>query len=303
MNCAHCGQEHPDNFQFCPMTGQRLTPRFKACINGQCPDYGKYILPLESRFCPSCGHPLEQQVDDSKKKLEFTVYDVSFNMILVEHGDFMMGATEEQEHSRPDERPVHKVVITNDYYIGETQVTQALWAAITGNNPSSFKGGYRPVERVSWYECLSFIRTLNRKLRAELAGKKFRLPTEAEWEFAARGGNKSENYLYAGSDILKEVAWFRDNSNGKTRPVAEKKPNELGIYDMSGNVSEWCYDKYRNYFGGTEENPAYWTSLGVFCVYRGGSLGDVASDLRTSCRGYISPQSTSTFIGFRLVLS
>ena len=146
MKCPYCGQEHPGSFQFCPNTGQRLTPQFKACINKQCLDYGKYILPLDSRFCPSCGKPLDNQIgendngNEANDILRFSINGIYFNMILVEHGSFTMGATSELEGVCPDEMPAHKVTLTKDYYMGETQVTQALWEAIMGGNPSKFKG-------------------------------------------------------------------------------------------------------------------------------------------------------------------
>lgn len=308
MKCPHCGQEHPDNFQFCPVTGQRLVPQFKACSNDQCLDYGKYILPLDSKFCPSCGSPLGGSADETDNTnktdgmLEFNVDGVSFNMILVEHGSFMMGATEEQEDPYDDEKPVHKVILTKDYYIGETQVTQALWTAIMGNNPSCFEGDDRPVEYVSWNDCQRFVGALNRKLRTELAGKKFRLPTEAEWEFAARGGNKSDGYQYAGSDDLCEVAWCCENSGNETHPVAELKPNELGIYDMSGNVEEWCQDWYGAYSHNTQTNPVG-PNDGAARVGRGGSWNNVARDCRLSCRGHDTLDYCISIIGLRLVLS
>ena len=308
MKCPHCGQDHPDNFQFCPVTGQRLVPQFKACSNDQCLDYGKYILPLDSKFCPSCGSPLGGSVDETDNTnktdgmLEFNVDGVSFNMILVEHGSFMMGATEEQEAPYDDEKPVHKVILTRDYYIGETQVTQALWTAIMGNNPSHFSGDDRPVESVSWDDCQRFVGALNRKLRTELAGKKFRLPTEAEWEFAARGGNKSDGYQYAGSNDLCEVAWWGKNSGGETHPVAELKPNELGIYDMSGNVWEWCQDCYDDYPHNTQTNPVG-PNDGARRVSRGGSWFNGAGGCRLSCRNYFTPDDCDESMGLRLVLS
>lgn len=304
MICPHCGQEHPDSFQFCPNTGQRMTPQFKACSNKSCPDYGKYILPLDSRFCPSCGKPLDSQIVETGNAndiLEFTVEGVSFCMILVEHGRFMMGATEEQEGPADDEKPAHEVIITRDYYIGETQVTQELWNAIMEDNPSYFEVDDRPVESVSWIVCQKFIRALNRKLRTTLAGWKFRLPTEAEWEFAARGGNNSLGYQYAGSDDLCEVAWCSDNSDDETHSVAELEPNELGIYDMSGNVWEWCQDWYGEYSCSTQANPTG-PSDGNYRVIRGGCWDANAFDGRLSFRDIVINDKYDN-VGFRLVLS
>ena len=308
MNCPHCGQEHPDIFQFCPITGQIMAPRFMACINKQCLDYGKYILPLDSRFCPSCGNPLDNQIgendnsNDANDVLSFTINGISFNMILVKHGCFMMGATEEQKEPNNDEKPVHKVIITKNYYIGETQVTQRLWNAIMGDNPSYFKGNNRPVESVSWDECQIFINVLNSKLRTKLAGKKFRLPTEAEWEFAARGGNNSDGFQYAFSDNLCEVAWCSKNSDGKTHPVAQLKPNELDIYDMNGNVWEWCQDWYGKYSLNSQTNPKG-PSRGDYCVIRCGSWNVDNRDGRLSYRNCSIPHGRHSGIGLRLVLS
>ena len=160
---------------------------------------------------------------------------VTFKMIRVAAGTFMMG----DKKGKPDAQPVHSVTLTNDYYMGETEVTQELWTAVMGKNPSDFESPKNPVECVSWDDCQKFIRKLNK-----LTGKKFRLPTEAEWEYAARGGNKSKGCLFAGSNNIDDVAWYWDNSMQQTHPVAQKQPNELGLYDMCGNVWEWCNDKY-----------------------------------------------------------
>ena len=314
MKCPHCGQEHPDNYSFCPVTGQKIAPQFKACSNEQCSDYGRYILPLDSRFCPSCGHPIGGSSESASMDsdiLEFEVEDVSFKMILVEHGHFMMGATSEQEDPYDGAKPVHEVTLTKDYYMGETQVTQALWEAVMGNNPSEFKGGERPVEHVSWNDCQEFIRKLNRKLRGRLHGKSFRLPTEAEWEFAARGGNNSCGYRYSGSDDLDEVA----RNSYATYDVASFDSNELGIYDMSGNVWEWCYDWYGSYYRFAQTDPKG-PSSGSLRVIRGGCWFEAVGLCRLSYRnncfpdfdfrpGYVSPglPPGDLNLGLRLALS
>ncbi len=305
MKCPYCGQEHPDNFNFCPVTGQRIVPQFKACTNEQCPDFGKYILPLDSRFCPRCGHPvggISESVSMDSDILEFEVEDVSFKMILVEHGSFIMGATSEQEDPDDDEMPAHKVTLTKDYYMGETQVTQALWKVVMGDNPSEFEGEERPVETVSWDDCKKFIRKLNRKLRSQLHGKSFRLPTEAEWEFAARGGNKSCGYQYSGSDDLDEVACYSDNSDDETCDVASFEPNELGLYDMSGNVKEWCLDLYDSYNSSAQTDPKGLSS-GYNRVIRGGSWFDSDCFCRLSCRDLSCSDDSDNNLGLRLALS
>lgn len=163
-------------------------------------------------------------------------------MVKVEAGTFMMGATSEMQNPYDDEKPVHQVTLTNDYYMSKYEVTQALWQAVTGKNPSKFKGDNLPVERVSWNDCQVFIRNLN-----NITGRKFRLPTEAEWEYAARGGKKSRGYQYSGSSNISDVAWFDDINGNKKHPVGTKQANELGLYDMSGNVWEWCQDRYGSY--------------------------------------------------------
>ena len=227
---------------------------------------------------------------------KFTVNGVSFEMVHVEGGTFRMGATSEQEgEAYNDEKPVHSVTLKS-YYIGKTEVTQALWQAVMGSNSSSFEGADLPVECVSWNDCQEFIQKLNR-----LTGLNFRLPTEAEWEFACRGGNNSRGYKYSGSNNLGSVAWYFYNSDLQTHPVATKAPNELGIYDMSGNVWEWCSDWYADYTSYSQTNPTGPLS-GSNRVLRGGSWNDVARICRSSHRGYNDPACRSFTHGLRLAL-
>ena len=226
----------------------------------------------------------------------FTVNGVSFEMVLVEGGTFRMGATSEQGgEAYNNEKPVHSVTLSS-YYIGKTEVTQALWQAVLGSNPSDFKGAGLPVECVSWYDCQEFIQKLNR-----LTGRNFRLPTEAEWEFACRGGNNSRGYKYSGSNDIDNVAWYWDNSGRNTYSVATKTPNELGIYDMSGNVWEWCSDWYADYTANSQTNPTGPQS-GSFRVRRGGSWFSYARYSRSSIRSDDFPTYRSNFLGFRLAL-
>ena len=221
---------------------------------------------------------------------------VTYEMAEVEAGTFTMGATLEMEDPLDDEVPVHQVTLTNDYYIGKTEVTQALWKAVMGDNPSYYKGDGRPVENVSWDDCQEFISKLN-----AATGKNFRLPTEAEWEFAARGGNKSNHYQYSGSDNIDDVAWYDGNSGDKTHDVASKQPNELGIYDMSGNVWEWCSDWYGGYSSKSQTNPKGPES-GSNRVGRGGSWRSYAWCCRSSYRRRCSPDNRRGNLGLRLAL-
>lgn len=264
---------------------------------------------------------------------EFTVNGVSFSMVYVKAGSFYMGS-----NVGSDEKPVHLVRLTKDYYIGRYPVTQELWRAVMGTDALCgfkgdklpvktdcqvftqrllaqstvtqrfwwaavdafhiFKRDKLPVENVSWDDCQVFVRRLS-----ELTGKNFRLPTEAQWEFAARGGVKSKGFKYAGSDNLDEVAWYDESSGNRTHEVGTKQPNELGIYDMSGNVWEWCQDWYSSTYptANPEEDPQG-SSSGSSRVKRGGSWGQSATCCRPAIRGCSTPGSRSNSLGFRLAL-
>ena len=219
----------------------------------------------------------------------FNVDGVSFTMVGVQGGTFTMGATGEQgDDAWDEEKPAHEVTLSS-YYIGQTEVTQELWEAVMGSNPSRYKGAKRPVENVSWDDCQEFIRKLN-----QMTGKHFRLPTEAEWEYAARGGNKTQHYKYSGSNNIGDVAWYYDNSGDNTHEVATKRVNELGIYDMTGNVWEWCQDNWYNYDGSATD--------GSVRVFRGGGWGSYARFSRVSYRIGSDPDSRDDFLGLRLAL-
>ena len=234
--------------------------------------------------------------EPDKTRIDFSVGKETFWMVKVKGGTFMMGATAEQgSNAFGDEKPAHQVTLS-DYYIGETVVTQELWKAVMGNNPSYWKGDKLPVEHVSWEEAQEFIQKLNRE-----TGRTFRLPTEAEWEYAARGGKKSKGYKYSGSNSLDGVAWYDGNSGDKTHPVKGKKANELWLYDMSGNVWEWCQDWYDDYSGDAQLNPQG-PSSGSDRVLRGGSWGSLARYCRVSYRGCDTPMLYLIGVGFRLVM-
>lgn len=236
---------------------------------------------------------LETQQASVKRDKVFKIDGLEFRMKYVDGGTFMMGATPEQGGDAFDgEKPVHQVTLS-DYYIGETQVTQALWRAVMGNNPSYFKGDDNPVENVSWEDCQEFVKRLNQR-----SGYNFRLPTEAEWEYAARGGRMSKGYKYAGSNDIDEIAWYDD----KTHPVKVKKANELGLYDMSGNVREWCDDWYYcNYSANSQTNPTGPAS-GSHRVLRGGGYSSDAWNCRVFSRCSSDPSFRGCNNGFRLAL-
>jgi len=223
-----------------------------------------------------------------------TVNGVTFTMVKVDGGSFDMGGTDDLAIA--NEFPVHRVTLS-PYYIGQTEVTQALWKAVMGTNPSSVKGVELPVGGVSWNDCMTFITKLN-----TLTGRSFRLPTEAEWEFAARGGNKSNGYTYAGSDVVDKVAWYFDNAcYSYGRRVAQRQPNELGLYDMCGNSYEWCADIYGDYQSGAQTNPQG-PATGADRVIRSGSWFTPASDCRNSSRDYSAPDDAFVHFGLRLAL-
>ena len=220
----------------------------------------------------------------------YTVNGVSFKMIAVKGGTFQMGSDDGYEW----EKPVHQVTLS-DYYIGETEVTQELWNAVMGSNPSYFTGNMqRPVEMVSWNDCQTFISKLN-----QLTGGRFLLPTEAQWEYAARGGNKSKGYTYSGSDAEDDVAWYWYNSDRMTHPVKTKAPNELGIYDMSGNVWEWCSDWSGSYSSAAQTDPTG-PATGSNRVVRGGGWFFNATICRVAHRDSSTPADSFDDLGLRL---
>ena len=223
------------------------------------------------------------------------------NMVYVSGGTFTMGGTSEQgSDAWYDEKPTHSVTLSS-YYICKYEVTQALWRAVMGSNPSHFKGDNLPVEYVSWNDCQTFINHLN-----SYTGRNFRLPTEAEWEFAARGGKYSRHYKYSGSNYISDVAWEGggngDNSGNRTHPVGTKQANELGLYDMSGNVEEWCSDWYGSYSSYSQNDPTGPNS-GSDRVTRGGDWFGTAWYCRSASRSYHAPGNSNRGLGLRLVLS
>ena len=237
--------------------------------------------------------------DEGPASETFTVNGVSFTMIPVEGGTFTMGLTEGQVSDGQGNNVTPHEVTLSSYYIAETEVTQELWLAVMGTNPADFSDNLQnPVQKVTWGECQTFISMLNEK-----TGKTFRLPTEAEWEFAARGGNMSQGYQYSGSNDLDEVGWYDHNSGGSPHPVGTKAPNELGLYDMSGNVYEWCQDYYSStiYNVSPAVNPVE-TEWSNWRVMRGGGWVYFASLCQVSSRGMCMPNERFNDIGLRLAL-
>lgn len=231
-----------------------------------------------------------------KFAIEGTEYD--YQMVYVDGGSYTMGCGSEQDaYCFGDEKPAHNVSVSS-FYIGQTEVTQALWKAVMGNNPSFHKGNLLPVESVSYSDCKEFIKKLNK-----LTNRKFRLPTEAEWEFAARGGNFSQGYKFSGGDNLNSVAWYTDNSGNNTHNVAQKQPNELGLYDMTGNVWEWCEDRYgHDYYNDSPHNNPKGPKWGSLRVLRGCCAGAVEDFCYVQHRAHVDPSVGSTDIGLRIAL-
>ena len=239
---------------------------------------------------------LDSLIIQQNKQLNELVQHLEKDMIHLDGGSFIMGATQEQGNGfESDERPTHKVTV-RDFSISKFEVSQKLWTAVMGSNPSYKIGEDMPVENVSWDDCQEFIQKLN-----EISGKNYRLPTEAEWEFAARGGKRSKHYRYAGSNKLDEVAWTHNNSGDSLHAVGMKSPNELGLYDMSGNVLEWCQDYYGDYSEMDQVDPQGAKS-GENRVCRGGGYGN-AKQSRISYRQALVPTDKYADVGFRLAES
>ena len=230
-------------------------------------------------------------------------------LVLIPAGEFMMGALPDDGDAGDHEKPRHKVEITKDFYVGKYPVTQKLWEAVMGNNPSEFKGEDRPVEEVSWFDCVAFCNKLSEQEGKQpvytIDGKNvscnwnangYRLLSEAEWEYAARA---NQNFLYSGSNNSAEVAWYEDNPGKQTHPVGQKKPNGFGLYDMSGNVWEWVWDWYGDYSTENQSNPTG-APTGSARVNRGGGWNDVEGVLRVSDRGWGDPPFRYYDLGFRL---
>lgn len=240
---------------------------------------------------------IKELINPKSKYFIESISGVSFKMLFIEGGTFTMGNTS-IFNVRHDERPSHTVNISS-FYISETLVTQELWQVVMQNNPSHFKEDINcPIECISWEDVQRFILELNK-----ITGMKYSLPSEARWEFAAKGGVKSKNYKYSGSNNLLEVGWCNKNSNQKTHPVKKLKPNELGIYDMTGNVWEWCEDNWHDNYSGAPNNGNPWKKNTNLVILRGGSWSGTEDDCRSLYRNRDELNKNATNIGFRLELS
>ena len=280
------------------------------------------IAALKKEFPEAFSQSAEMLAAKSDKLTVALPNDVKLELVKVEAGTFTMGARDGGNDS--DEKE-HRVTLTKDFYLGKTEVTQAQYKAVMGNNPSYFKGGDLPVECVFWNDAMEFCNKLNEMGKAP-SGWQFTLPTEAQWEYASRGGKKSRGFKYSGSGRLDDVAWYYENSgdrrldenellkdfsaekfvknlqdnNCKTHPVAQKRPNELGLYDMSGNVREWCRDWYEKYYA---RDPEFLTgNSGSRRDIRGGCWGDFAGNCRSALRDYDGPGYRNGILGFRVAL-
>ena len=244
---------------------------------------------VEEELAKSCD------IDRSNNRITITTKGVTFSLVKVEGGRYQMGATPEQGKAKTDEYPLHYVTLS-DYYIGETEVTNELWTAIMNTNPSVlFSQPLQPVNNITWFDCQKFINRLS-----SLTGLRFALPTEAQWEYAARGGKNSRNYKYSGSNNIKDVAWYKGNAKGGLQEVKKLKPNELGIYDMSGNAYEWCSDWYGLYKADEELDPKG-PSTGTFKVKRSGSAGEKDALTRIAFRIGINPNQQHQGTSFRII--
>lgn len=237
-------------------------------------------------------------MNDSRKMPETTINSIGVELVLIPSGSFRMGGDKKLEQAEDHEIPRHLVKISKAFFMGKYEVTQAQWSEMMNNNPSEFKDDIRPVERVSWNDVQVFIQKLNTQEKTS----KYRLPTEAEWEYAARAGSEKSYGFRGDANVLSQYAWFRKNSEGETHPVGQLKPNAWGLYDMHGNIHEWCQDWFdRKYYSQSPSNDPSGPSPGLAKVLRGGDWGSEGWYCRCASRSLSSPDRRSSRLGFRLI--
>jgi formylglycine-generating enzyme required for sulfatase activity len=287
----------------------------RANVAKQCQELAYSLLGVSNTSGTTQRSSTTTRPASAGKNITFTANGVSFEMIFVEGGTFIMGCTSEQSDCSNSEKPTHSVTLS-DFYMGKFTVTQKLWQAVMGTNvqqqrdlagtnwPLKGEGDDFPMYYINYNECEEFCSKLNRLLANQLPeGYKFRLPTEAQWEYAARGGKKSKDYKFSGSDYIDEVAWYDGNSGSKTHEVGGKDKNELDIYDMSGNVWEWCQDWYgETYYSSSPSSNPKGPSSGSYRVLRGGGWSSSAQGCRVTYRDGNAPSNRYSSYGFRLVL-
>jgi len=243
----------------------------------------------------SCG---KKAVKPQAKDSNIATNSIGMKLIYIPPGEFMMGSPDSEKDRHSDEGPQHRVRISKGFYMSVTEVTQAQCKAVMGSNPSSFQGDDLPVEQASWNDAIEFCNKLSQK-----EGKGYRLPTEAEWEYACRAGSTTRFYFGDGDSQLSHYAWYDVNSGSKTHRVGKKKPNAFGLYDMHGNVLEWCSDWYdAGYYSQSPGDDPKGPSTGQYRVFRGGRWGSSANSCRVAARNFLTPVDCSFSLGFRLVL-
>ena len=308
--CKRCGAELKPDLIFCTKCGMKIEAAPKKAVCKEC----GAELTQDEVFCGKCGArngasdsgftELAAELrslfeDDQSQRISGDINEdvltislsgeVKLEMVKVKAGSFEMSAWDGE--NRSGEVP-HQATLTRDFFIGRTVVTQAQWQAVTGNNPSGLKGDDLPVGMVSWNDAMEFCEKMNKSGKAP-NGWMFTLPTETQWEYAARGGNRSKGYKYSGSNDIHEVAWYLGNSGRVTHPVGQKKANELGLYDMSGNTDEWVLDEWENRSDKLQAEFTRGNDRGGLRVRRGGSWNASAYNCRPADRGNNSPNNPS----------
>ena len=319
MFCKNCGKQIRDGSIFCKYCGTNLAPRISQTEVKQAaqpevkqvmqPEIAQVERPVQA---PAPPPPSSIRSTNSMPTPPQTPASIKIQMVFVQGGTFTMGCTFKEQRSdcNDDEKPAHAVTVSS-FNMGKYPVTQALWKAVMGTAMQQHRnksgatasdrgeGDNYPICYVSWDDVQTFLARLNR-----LTGKAYRLPTEAEWEYAARGGGKSQGFTFSGGNILNDVAWFHENSDNNVHPAGMKNPNELGLYDMNGNVWEWCSDWYdSNYYNSSAISNPKGPLSGSYRVFRGGSWFNDATYCRISARFSDIPSSNSSDVGFRIALS